>query len=214
VRERLAREQEKYAPWKELGDDPKAIRERLAKAERLEKALAGETPVPHSAEERELRDLITKLGFSETGKVSDVEKRIAAMEQQSQQAHIQAGSQQIAGLAKDKFGDLDDEALALVEGAVSASIGRDKEALNAFFNGGRDKVVAEHFAKVFQKQFDPFLKSAASRYSAGKATDKTEVPPPVPKGGVQAPLTNERKLTPEERREAAWTRMQEAEGRR
>lgn len=210
VQERLAREQEKYAPYKELGE-PKTVSERLARLDKLEKALNGETPVPQSAEERELRDLITKLGFSGKGDVSAVEQRIAAMEQQAQQAHIRAGSEQIKGLATEKFGALDQDALALVEGAVSASIGSDKEALHAFFNGGREKVVADAFAKVFQKQFDPFLKSAASRYSAGKATDKTEVPPPTPKGGIRAPVTNERKLSGEERRGAAWNRMQELE---
>lgn len=211
VQERLAREQEKYAPYKNLGE-PKVVSERLARLDKLEKMLQGEQPAPHSAEEKELRDLISKLGFSDTGKVSDVEKRIEAMERQEQQRHISAGSAQIGSLAEEKFGKLDAEALALVEGAVSASIGSDPEALKAFFGGDRE-VVGKHFAKVFEKQFDPFLKSAAARYAGGKATDKREVPPPTPKGGVQAPVATDRKLNADERRDAAWARMQELESR-
>lgn len=211
VRERLAREQEKYAPYKDLGD-PKQVSERLARLDKLEKALKGEPGNdPHSAEERELRDLLTRL-VPGVDKVGSMEERLAAMEQMEQQRHIQAGGAQIKSLASEKFGALDESAAALVEGAVSASIAADKEALKAFFNGGREKVVAEHFAKVFEKQFDPFLRSASARYSGGKAADKAEVPPTVPKGGVQAPASQERKLSGEERREAAWKRMQELGG--
>ena len=211
VQERLAREQEKYAPYKDLGD-PKTVRERLARAEKIEKALAGEQTPQGSPEERELRDLLIKLNPG-VDKLPDMQARLEAIERQEQQRHINAGSEQIGSLAKEKFGALDENSRSLVEGAVSASIAADKEAVQAFFNGGREKVIAEHFAKVFEKQFDPFLRSAASRYSGGKATDKTEVPPPVPKGGVQAPITTERKLSGEERRDAAWNRMQELEGR-
>lgn len=211
VQDRLAQVHEKYAPYKELGD-PKTVSERLARLDKLEKALSGEPLNPHSAEERELRDLLTKV-IPGVDKVQDIDKRLAQMEQMEQQRHVNAGKEQIASLAKDKFGELDPESRSLVEGAVSASIAADKAAVQAYFNGEREKVVAEHFAKVFEKQFDPFLRTAAARYSGGKATDRNEVPPPTPKGGVQAPATNERKLTSDERRDAAWARMQELEGR-
>lgn len=212
VQERLAREQEKYAPWKEFGDH-KQVKERLSRLDNIEKALANQGKDPQSAEERELRDLISKLGFTDSGSVQKLEERLAGMERMGQQQHIDAGRGQIASLAKEKFGDLNEHALALVEQAVTAAIGGNKESLGAFFGSGREKVVSEAFAQVFEKQFDPFLKSAAARYSAGKATDKTQVPPPTPKGGVQAPVTQERKLSGEERREQAWNRMQELEGK-
>ena len=211
VRERLAREQEKYAPYKELGD-PKAVSERLARLEKLEQAIRGEQVDPHSPEERELRGLFTKL-FPGVDKASDLDARIQAIERAEQERHFRDGRVQIEGLAKEKFGELTPEALSLVEGAITASIGQDKEALKAFFNGDRQKVVDEHFSRVFEKQIDPFLRSASSRYSSGKATDKAELPPPVRKGGVQAPSASEKPLTPEERREAAWAYMQGQEGR-
>lgn len=212
VQERLSQEQKKYEPYKNLGD-PKQLSDRLARLDKLEKALRGDgLENPQSAEERELRELVTKL-IPGVDKVSGMEERLASMEARAQQGAIKAGQGVITGLAKEKFGDMTPESLSLVEGAVSASIGADKEALARFFSGDTEAVVREHFGKVFEKQFDPFLRGAAARYSSGKATDKSEVPPPTPKGGIQAPITNERKLSAEERRDAAWKRMQELEGR-
>jgi len=210
VQDRLAREQKKYAPYEALGK-PEEIQERLARLDRFEKASQGGQPEGPSPEERDLRDLFTRV-VPGIDKVPDLEARLAAMEKGDQQRQVAAGRDQIAGLAKEKFGELDASSAALIEGAVSASIGADKESLQRFLAGDR-KVVSEHFATVFEKQLDPFLRGAAARYSSGKAADMAGVPPSTPKGGVRAPGSQEKALTPEERREAAWASFNEANGR-
>jgi hypothetical protein len=99
----------------------------------------------------------------------------------------------------------------MLEHVISASISEDADSLKAW-NSGDAEVVAKHFENVLSSSFDPLFKSASARYSSGKAKDKAEVPPAMPKGGVQAPASEERKMTPDERREAAYKYLKEREG--
>lgn len=207
VRERLADEQKK---WKDLGD-PSEVRARLEKADRYEKALRGDEPKGPSPEEKELRELLTKQ-FPGIDKVQTLEAKLQAMEQASLNAHTKAGRGEIARLAQEKLGTNDKNVLGMLENVVAAAIASDKESLDAW-NSGDVSVIGKHFDAVLTNSFDPLFKSASSRYSGGKAKDKAEVPPMMPKGGVQAPASTERKLTGEERRDAAWQRLQQLEGK-
>jgi hypothetical protein len=210
VRDRLADEQKKYAPYKELGD-PEKIRERLARADKLEAAFKGETPQEPSQEERELRNLLTTQ-FPGIDKVQGVEKRLAAIESRTNMDRTNTGRDLITRLAGEKLGVKDTKAIAMIEGAVASSIAADKESLEAW-NAGDVSVVDKHFESVFTGSLEPLLKSASARYASGKAKDVAELPPTVSKGGVPAPVSEERKLSGEERRDAAWKRFQELEGR-
>lgn len=210
VRERLAEEQKKYAPYKEFGD-PESVKARLEKADRYEKALRGDEPKGPSPEEKELRELLTKQ-FPGIDKVQTLEAKLQAMEQASLNAHTKAGRGEIARLAQEKLGTNDKNVLGMLENVVAAAIAGDKESLDAW-NSGDVSVISKHFDAVLTNSFDPLFKSASSRYSGGKAKDKAEVPPMMPKGGVQAPASTERKLTGEERRDAAWQRLQQLEGK-
>ena len=207
VRERLADEQKK---WKDLGD-PSEVRARLEKADRYEKALRGDEPKGPSPEEKELRELLTKQ-FPGIDSVQKLEAKVHAMEQASLNAHTKAGRGEIARLAQEKLGTNDKNVLGMLENVVAAAIAGDKESLDAW-NSGDVSVISKHFDSVLTNSFDPLFKSASSRYSGGKAKDKAEVPPMMPKGGVQAPASTERKLTGEERRDAAWQRLQQLEGK-
>lgn len=207
VRERLADEQKK---WKDLGD-PSEVRARLEKADRYEKALRGDEPKGPSPEEKELRDLLTKQ-FPGIDSVQKLEAKVKAMEQASLNAHTKAGRGEIARLAQERLGTNDKNVLGMLENVVAAAIAGDQESLDAW-NSGDVSVISKHFESVLTNSFDPIFKSASSRYSGGKAKDKAEVPPMMPKGGVQAPASTERKLTGEERRDAAWQRLQQLEGK-
>lgn len=209
VRERLADEQKKYAPWKELGD-VNQVKARLEKAERYEKAFRGDAPVQPSAEERELRELLTKQ-FPGIDKVGDLEAKLRAMETANHAAHAKSGRDLISKLATEKLSTSDPKVLAMLENVISASIAGDQDSLKAW-NSGDTSVIAKHFEDVLSSALDPLFKSASARYSSGKAKDKAEVPPTLPKGGVQAPASQERKLSSEERREAAYKYLQEREG--
>lgn len=209
VRERLADEQKKFAPYRELGDASE-VKARLARLEQFEKMSRGETQPQPSAEEKELRELLTKQ-FPGIDKVKDLEARLEARERQEYAARAQSGRGTIAKLAKETLGTTDPEALELLETAVSNSIAKDEESLKAWHSGDMS-VIDRHFEAVLSKKFDPLFKSASARYSSGKAKDKAEVPPSMPKGGVQAPISQDRKLSAEERRDAAWKRLKELEG--
>ena len=206
VRERLADQEKKYAPWKDLGD-VNDVRARLEKAERYEKALRGDEPKGPSPEERELRELLTKQ-FPGIDKVRDIEAKLQAMESASQASHAKAGRDIIGKMTKEKFGTEGAEDLESMENLISASIAKDPESLKAW-NSGDVSVIAKHFEKVSNASM---FKHAAALYSAGKAKDKAEVPPKMPQGGVQAPSSTDRKMNGEERRDAAWKRMQESAG--
>lgn len=209
VRERLADEQRKYAPYKELGD-VNEVRARLEKAERYEKALRGDEPKGPTPEEKELRELLTKQ-FPGIDKVQNLEAKLQAMENANQAAHAQAGRGLISKMATEKLGTNDPKVMKMLENVISASIAEDPESLKAW-NSGDVSVVAKHFDDVLNSSFDPLFKSASVRYASGKAKDKAEVPPKMPPGGVQAPSSTDRKMSGEERREAAWKRMQESSG--
>jgi hypothetical protein len=211
VRERLADEQKKYAPYKELGD-PAEIRARLEEHKRWKDTFAQGQPKPQfSQEEIELREILTKQ-FPGIDKVQTLEQKLQAIEQANFAARAASGKGVIAKLANDKLGVSDPGALSLIEEAVASSIARDKEALEAWANGGDMSVIEKHFSNVLGSSLEPLLKSASARYTSSKAKDMAEVPPSVPRGGTQAPVSNERKLTAEERRDAAWKRMQELDG--
>jgi hypothetical protein len=209
VRERLADEQRKFAPYRELGDASE-VRARLERLERMERAARGDVPQQPSAEQRELRELLTKE-FPGIDKFKDLEARLEARERQEHAARAQAGRGSIAKLAQEKLGTSDPEALELLETAISASIAKDKESLDAW-NQGDVSVVDRHFEAVLSKKFDPLFKSASARYTSGKAKDKAEVPPSMPKGGVQAPASQDRKMSMDERKEAAYKRYMESSG--
>lgn len=209
VRDRLADEQRKWAPYKDLGDAGE-VRARLERAERYEKAFNGEAPNKPTAEERELRELLTKQ-FPGIDKVQSLEAKLQAMEQANHAAHAQAGRGLISKMASEKLGTSDPKVLKMLEQVISASISEDKDSLAAW-NSGDTSVISKHFEDALSTSFDPLFKSASARYSGGKAKDKAEVPPAMPKGGVQAPSSNERKMTGEERRDAAWKRLKELEG--
>ena len=210
VRERLADEQKKLAPYKEMGD-PEKIRERLDRADKLEAAFKGDTPQPPSQEERELRELLTKQ-FPGIDKGQNIEERLAAIESRTNTNRTNSGRDIITKLAEEKLGVKDAKAIAMIEGAIASSIGADKESLEAW-NAGDVSVVSKHFENVFTSSLEPLLKSASARYASGKMGDIAALPPSVPKGGTQAPISTERKLSGDERREAAWKRLQELEGR-
>ncbi len=207
VRERLADEQKK---WKDLGD-PNDVRARLEKADRYEKALRGDEPKGPTPEEKELRDILSKNGFVRKEDVQGIEAKLQAIEQANHSAHTKAGRGEIARLAQEKLGVNDKNVLGMLENVISAAIAGDKESLDAW-NSGDVSVISKHFESVLTSSFDPLFKSASSRYSGGKAKDKAEVPPTMPKGGVQAPSSEERKLSGEERRDAAWARLKQLEG--
>ena len=209
VRERLADEHKKYAPYKELGD-VNEVRARLEKAERYERAFRGDEPKGPTPEERELRELLTKQ-FPGIDKVQNLEAKLQAMESANQAAHAQAGRGVISKLATEKLGTSDPKVMKMLENVISASIAENPESLKAW-NSGDVGVVAKHFDEVLNSSFDPLFKSASARYSSGKAQDKAEVPPQMPKGGVQAPSSEARKMNGEERRDAAWKKLQELEG--
>ena len=207
VQGRLAEQEKKYAPWKEFGD-PESVRARLQAAERYEKAFRGEEPQGPTAEEKELRDLLSKNGFVQKEEVKAIEARLQAIDKARYDAHANAGRGLIAKLAQDKFGTADAADLESFEVLVSASIAKDKESLAAW-NSGDTSVISKHLDKVFNA---PMFKNASARYSSGKAKDKAEVPPSMPKGGIQAPSSQERKMTSEERKDAAWKRINELDG--
>lgn len=207
VRERLADEQRK---WKDMGD-PSEVRARLEKADRYEKALKGDEPKGPTPEEQELRDLLSKNGFVRNEDVQGMKAQLQAMENARHSDHTKAGRGEIARLAQEKLGVSDKNVLGMLENVISAAIAGDEDSLKAW-NSGDVSVISKHFESVLTSSFDPLFKSASSRYSGGKAKDKAEVPPMMPKGGVQAPTSGERKLTGEERRDAAWARMQQSEG--
>lgn len=210
VRERLADEQKKWAPYKELGD-PNDVKARLEKADRYEKALKGDEPKGPTPEENELRELLSKNGFVRKEDVQGIEAKLQAIENANHASHTKAGRGEIARLAQEKLGVSDKNVLGMLENVISAAIAGNEESLKAW-NSGDVSVIAKHFESVLADSFDPLFKSASSRYSGGKAKDKAEVPPTMPKGGVQAPSSEERKLTGEERRDAAWARLKQLEG--
>lgn len=209
VRERLADEQRKWAPYKELGDAAE-LKARLEKAERYEKAFRGDAPAGPTKEEQEVRELLTKQ-FPGIDKVGAIEAKLQAIERANADAQSKAGRNVIAKLAQEKFGTGDANVLKMLENVISASIQGDPEALKAW-NSGDTSVIDKHFENVVGSSFEPLLKSASARYSGGKAKDKAEVPPSMPKGGVQAPVSQDRKMTNEERKEAAYKRFIELEG--
>lgn len=204
VSSRLADQEKKYAPWKELGD-ANEVKARLAAAERYEKAFRGDAPTGPTAEEKELRELLSKNGFVQKDEVDGIKAQLQAIDKARYDAHANTGRGLIAKLASDKFGTSDAADLESFETLVSASIAKDREALAAW-NSGDTSVIAKHFEKVFNA---PMFKNASARYSSGKAKDKAEVPPSMPKGGIQAPSSEERKMSKEERHDAAWKRIQE-----
>lgn len=208
VRERLAEEQRKWEPYKQFGS-PSELKARQDRLERYEQAFRGEAP-KITPEEKELRELLTKQ-FPGIDKVQDLEAKLQAMEQANHAAHAQTGRGLIARLATEKLGTSDPNVLKMLENVISASIASDKDSLAAW-NSGDTGVIAKHFESALTQSFDPLFKSASARYAAGKAKDKAEVPPTMPKGGTQAPTSTDRKMSGEERREAAWKRLNELEG--
>ncbi len=203
VRERLADEQKK---WKDLGD-PSEVRARLERADRAEKAYRGEEPKGPTAEEKELRDILSKNGFVQKDEVDGMRAELQSISRARYEAHTKEGRGLIAKLASEKFGTQEAADLESFEILVSASISKDKESLAAW-NNGDTSVISKHFDKVFDA---PMFKSASARYSSGKAKDKAEVPPAMPKGGVQAPASEERKMSSDERKEAAYKFLKDRE---
>lgn len=208
VRERLADEQKRFAPYRELGDASE-VRARLERLDRMEKAARGEVPQV-TPEQKELRDLLTKE-FPGIDKVKELEARLEARDKMEQASRAQAGRSSISRMAQEKLGTSDPKVLKMLENVISASIAEDSDSLKAW-NSGDISVIDKHFESVLSGSFDPLFKSASARYSSGKAKDKAEVPPTMPKGGVQAPASSDRKLSNDERRDAAWKRLQELEG--
>ena len=211
VRERLADEQKKWEPYKQFGspNELKAQRERL---DRYEKAFQGEDHKPSiSPEEKELRELLDKQGYVRKDAVDTLASKLQAIEKANYESHAKSGRGEIAKLASEKLGTNDPNVLRMLEAVISASIAGDKESLEAW-NSGDTSVIAKHFETSLSQSFDPLFKSASARYSGGKAKDKAEVPPAMPRGGIQAPSSSERKMTGEERRDAAWKRLNELEG--
>ncbi len=208
VQSRLAEERTR---WEKQYGSPAELQARREKLDRYEAAFKGEQAPKVSQEEKELRDLLDKQGYVRKDAVDGVAARLQAIESANQQAHAKAGRSEISRLATEKLGTNDPNVLRMLENVISASIAGDKEALDAW-NSGDTSVIAKHFESSLSQSFDPLFKSASARYASGKAKDKAEVPPTMPKGGVQAPLSTERKMSSEERKEAAFKRLQELEG--
>ena len=208
VQSRLAEERGR---WEKQYGSPAELQARREKLERYEKASGMHEAPKVSNEEKELRDLLDKQGYVRKDAVSALEARLQARENADQASHAKAGRGEIARLAQEKLGTSDPNVLKMLENVISASIAGDKEALDAW-NSGDTSVIAKHFESSLSQSFDPLFKSASARYASGKAKDRAEVPPTMPKGGVQAPLSTERKMTSEERKEAAFKHYQELEG--
>lgn len=208
VRERLADEQKKFAPYRELGEASE-VRARLDRLDRMEKASRGDAPPQMTAEQKELRELLTKE-FPGIDKVKELEARLQERDNRDYASRTQAARASISRMAQEKLGSSDAKVTKFLETAISASIAEDPEALKAW-NSGDMSVIDKHFESVLSGSLDPLFKSASARYSSGKAKDKAEVPPSMPKGGVQAPASQDRKLSAEERRDSAWKRLQELE---
>lgn len=210
VRERLADEQKKWEGYKQFGT-PAELKARQEKLDRYEQAFKGETAPKISQEEKELRDLLDKQGYVRKDAVDGISAQLKAIQDANSAAHAKSGRGEIARLAQEKLGSNDPNVLKMLENVISASIAGDKESLDAW-NSGDTSVIAKHFESSLSQSFDPLFKSASARYVSGKAKDKAEVPPTMPKGGVIAATSTERKMTGEERREAAYKRLQELEG--
>ncbi len=207
VQSRLAEERGR---WEKQYGSPDELKSRLEKAERYEKALRGDEPKGPTPEEKELRELLTKQ-FPGIDKVRDIEAKLQAIENANQASHAKAGRDIIGKMATEKLGTSDPKVMKMLENVISASIAEDPESLKAW-NSGDVSVIAKHFDDVLNSSFDPMFKSASARYSAGKAKDQAEVPPKMPQGGIQAPTSTDRKMSGDERRDAAWKRMQESAG--
>ena len=208
VQSRIAEERTRYEKQYGTHAEQQARREKL---DRYEKA-SGENQAPKvSNEEKELRALLDKQGYVRNDAVKALEARLQARENADQASHAKAGRSEIARMAQEKLGTSDPNVLRMLENVISASIAGDKEALDAW-NSGDTSVIAKHFESSLSQSFDPLFKSASARYASGKAKDRAEVPPTMPKGGVQAPLSQERKMNSEERKEAAWKSLKEKEG--
>ncbi len=208
VQSRLAEERTR---WEKQYGSPAEQQARREKLDRYEAAFKGEQAPKVSAEEKELRDLLDKQGYVRKDAVDGVAARLEAIENANRQAHARAGQGELHRLVQEKLGTNDPEVLAMVEADISRRIQGNEESLKAWVAGDRS-VVASAFDAFMSKSFDPLYKSASAKYASGKAKDRAEVPPTMPKGGVQAPLSQERKMTSEERKEAAYKRLQELEG--
>lgn len=210
IRDRVAKMNSELDGWRKLGD-PKDIQSRLDRAGKVEAMLRGDGPPQPSPEDLELRQLLEKNGFVRADKVQTIEQKLAAMEQQAFQRVEASARETIGKFANEKFGVTDPKALSIIEGAVAASIGTDEADVKAYLSGDPG-VVQKHLDLVYKERFDPLLRAAAAKYSGAKARDVSEVPPSTPRGGVQAPISQEKPLSPEERREAAFKWMKEREG--
>lgn len=208
VQSRLAEERTR---WEKQYGSPADLKARQEKLDRYEQAFKGEQAPKVSAEEKELRDLLDKQGYVRKDAVDGISAQLKAIQDANAASHAKSGRNEISRLAQEKLGTNDPEVLEMLEGEISRRILRDEDSLKAW-NSGDTSVISKHFEASLSKALDPLFKSASARYASGKAKDKAEVPPSMPKGGVQAPSSEERKLSPEERREAAFKRLQELEG--
>ncbi len=208
VQSRLAEERGR---WEKQYGSPAELQARREKLDRYENASRESQAPKVSNEEKELRDLLDKQGYVRKDAVEALTARLQARENADQASHAKAGRGEIAKMAQEKLGTSDPNVLRMLENVISASIAGDKESLDAW-NSGDTSVIAKHFESSLSQSFDPLFKSASARYASGKAKDRAEVPPTMPKGGVQAPLSSERKMSSGERKEAAYKRLQELEG--
>lgn len=194
---------ETNARWKDFGD-PKALKERLARAERLEKALKGEDKPEDqlTAEDKEFRTYMEKM-YPEVAQMRSFSERQKAMETVLYQQQAKEGQGILAGLVEKSLGSRDEKTTALVDRMVADSIMADEESRTAWFQKRDMSVLAKHFEKVWNSEIEPVLQANAARYSDGKAKDKREVPPQMPRGGAPAATSKDRQLTPDERRDAA-----------
>ena len=208
VQQRLGEYDKKYAPYRDLGD-PKEVRDRLTRLERMEKAARGEVDGP-TPEEQQLRELFAKMSPHKE-EVEALKKQLGQLTSAGERARLKTSRARIASLAKDHLGAEDADTIEVVENLLSASIQSNKEDLEKWASGD-DTVLDTHFKNVLEKRLDPLFRGVGARYVAGKKKDLTAVPPPTPKGGTQAPVSKEKKLTGEERREQAWKHLKEQEG--
>lgn len=185
VRERLAQEQKR---WEGFGD-PKDLRARLDRAERLEKALKGDDPNQQSPEDKEFRSYLERQ-YPGIKNLEQLEQMAQGASQRLFQQQVQSSEQEVGRLAKDAFGLEDPAHVEIVNDLVAKSIAGDPEALAAWRNGDTS-VVGKHFEKVAKDRLDPLLRTASARYAAAKTKNGNELPPRMPPGGAPAPASKD-----------------------
>ena len=210
VSDRVNQINAKYKGYEGLGKKPEEISAALSKLEQIERATQGQ---PTSAEEqqmKQLREFIFKA-IPELSKLPQLEQIAHTNNDAILNSSIRAGKEEVAALVNKEFGIEDPKAAAMVEDLVARSLSGNPEEAKAFMETGDRGLVRKHFEAV-KAQLEPFFQAASARYASSKKQQMGAVPPRMPAGGVPAPGTDLKKLTPEQRVTAAFQKLTEGQG--